>query len=271
MIVFWMGKINGLMKKVLIGGMVFFNSWIAHAPETFVEKNPNQFKTIVLDPGHSDYYRGKGYVNEAKYNLKVALNLKEKFEKEGYGVFLTRKDGKNVNDRLRKNGDLNGDGRINLEDEILARNNFSKYYDADLFLSLHFDYVKSDTSSKTQIIYYGLSDKKNLIDRKKNFSKYENLNYFNRESADFARDLSVFYRRKGIKTENYAADLGVLFFNQADKAVLIELDNLYNSRIRKKVETEKGIEEYANNLFECLIGYEREKKGGLNFEDKFVN
>lgn len=250
-----MGKFSGLAKKVLVGGMIFLNSYGALAPDDSLEwKEPVR---IVLDPGHCKKFPGKGNdVNERNYNLQVALELKNKLINEGHDVFLTRTDDMPANNGLRNNGDLNNDGRVNLEDDILARNNFSKYYDADIFLSLHFDYNLWDTTSKTQIVFYGIPDKKNLTDKKKNFTKLPDINYFNNESADFARDLSVFYRRKGIITENYGADFGVLFYNQADKAVLIELDNLANPRIKKKVKTKEGIEEYANNLFEALISYE---------------
>jgi N-acetylmuramoyl-L-alanine amidase len=252
-----MGKFNGLAKKVLIGSLIILNSHFVVAPENYVGKNKNQFKTVVLDPGHCKDFPGKrNDLNERHYNLQVALELKKKLVQEGYNVFLTRKDDGAANKRLRNNGDLNNDGKVNLKDDILARNNFSKYYNADIFLSLHFDYNSKDTTSKTQIVFYGIPNKKNLRDRKKNFTKLSDINYFNCESANFARDLGIIYRRKGIITENYGADFGVLFYNQADKAVLIELDNLANSRIKQKVKTKEGIEKYANNLFEALISYE---------------
>ena len=52
-------------------------------------------KTILIDPGHGGFDGGAvspGGVVEKDINLKISLKLREKLEKAGYKVFLTRED-----------------------------------------------------------------------------------------------------------------------------------------------------------------------------------
>lgn len=57
-------------------------------------KNAEDFRTVILDPGHGGKDPGatNSLSTEANYNLKVAIRAKALLEKEGFKVVMTRRD-----------------------------------------------------------------------------------------------------------------------------------------------------------------------------------
>lgn len=100
---------------------------------------PLQGKIICIDPGHggtalTDAYRvGIGGEREEWINLRVAMLLKEKVEKRGARVVMTRTD----------------DSFIPLADRAKA----AKNNHADLFISIHHN-ATADTTVNFPIIYF---------------------------------------------------------------------------------------------------------------------
>jgi N-acetylmuramoyl-L-alanine amidase len=93
---------------------------------------------IVLDPGHGGFESGAARSTprlvEKDFVLDVARRLRDRLVAEGRRVVLTREGDTQVNQDGR---DLNGDGRVDVDDDLQARVDVSNQAGADLFLSLH--------------------------------------------------------------------------------------------------------------------------------------
>ena len=99
-------------------------------------------KTIVIDPGHGGKdpgTSGKGGLQEKVIALDVALRLKERLEANtDYRVLLTR----------------DKDEFISLSDRI----DFANDMHADLFISVHVNYLPSKPNNMIETYYYGMTD-----------------------------------------------------------------------------------------------------------------
>lgn len=96
-------------------------------------------KTIVLDPGHGGLETGAAReagprLVEKELVLDVALRLADRLKADGHRVVLTRDADRPANTSGR---DLNGDGRVDTDDDLQARVDVSNRAGADLFVSLH--------------------------------------------------------------------------------------------------------------------------------------
>jgi N-acetylmuramoyl-L-alanine amidase len=93
-------------------------------------------RTIVLDPGHGGFEIGAAQngVVEKELNLDVALRLRDLLRADGHRVVLTRESDSQVNTAGR---DLNGDGSVDVDDDLQARVDVSNEADADVFVSIH--------------------------------------------------------------------------------------------------------------------------------------
>src|SRR5207245_1997796 len=94
--------------------------------------------TVVIDPGHGGLESGAARsiprLIEKELVLDVARRLRDRLEAGGQRVVLTREGDTQVNQAGR---DLNGDGRVDVDDDLQARVDRSNEAGADLFLSLH--------------------------------------------------------------------------------------------------------------------------------------
>ena len=105
-------------------------------------------RLIVIDPGHGNVDPGTVVENiyEKDINLQISLQLKKNLEKMGAGVIMTRDgdyDLASPNATYRKRSDFNN--------RILLINN-SK---ADLYLSIHLNYLNDFSYYGPQVFYYG--------------------------------------------------------------------------------------------------------------------
>ena len=103
-------------------------------------------KTIIIDPGHGLEDPGASYGNiyEKNINLNISLYLEEELGSMGANVILTRDgdyDLSTPNANFRKKSDF--DNRIKLINES----------DADLYISIHLNYLKNSRYSGPQVFY----------------------------------------------------------------------------------------------------------------------
>ena len=103
-------------------------------------------KKIVLDAGHGGKDAGTSVngIEEKNINLSIVLKLKEELIKQGVDVIVTRDgdyDLSEPNANRRKKSDF--DNRINLINNS----------DADLYLSIHINYLEDDRYYGAQTFY----------------------------------------------------------------------------------------------------------------------
>lgn len=136
------------MKKLFILSLCFLLSL------TCVRASlPLTGKTIVLDVGHGGDDPGTSYQNilEKDLNLAIGLELEKELSRNGASVILTREgdyDLSSPNAHRRKKSDF--DNRIDLI-------NKSK---ANVYLSIHINYLEDISYYGGQIFYYGEDNKK---------------------------------------------------------------------------------------------------------------
>lgn len=120
---------------------------------------PLSGKTIVVDAGHGGVDPGAiiGLIYEKDINLKIALKLKEAFEKEGATVILTRNADYDLGvpkATYRKKSDF--DHRISLI-------NHSK---ATYYLSVHLNSLSNSKYSGPQVFYSSVLDENKILAEK---------------------------------------------------------------------------------------------------------
>ena len=136
------------MKKLFILNLCFLLSL------TCVRASlPLTGKIIILDIGHGGDDPGTSYQNilEKDLNLAIGLELEKELSRNGASVILTREgdyDLSSPNAHRRKKSDF--DNRIDLI-------NKSK---ANVYLSIHINYLEDTSYYGGQIFYYGEENKK---------------------------------------------------------------------------------------------------------------
>ena len=136
------------MKKLFILSLCFLLSL------TCVRASlPLTGKIIILDIGHGGDDPGTSYQNilEKDLNLAIGLELEKELSRNGASVILTREgdyDLSSPNAHRRKKSDF--DNRIDLI-------NKSK---ANVYLSIHINYLEDTSYYGGQIFYYGEDNKK---------------------------------------------------------------------------------------------------------------
>lgn len=116
------------------------------------DKKEENKKIILLDPGHGGIDPGKVSVtgtNEKEINLEIALKTKQKLEKQGYEVVMTRED----DDGLYKDGDSNKKTA-----DMKRRCLMAEEYKADILVSIHQNSYQSEGVKGAQVFYYSHSD-----------------------------------------------------------------------------------------------------------------
>ena len=134
------------MKKIvfiLLITLLLLTSGVVYSKKLI---NKLEGKTIVIDPGHGGKDSGTLYKNilEKDINLSIALKLKKRLSKYNVEVMLTRNgdyDLSSPNVKRRKKSDF--DNRIKLINNS----------DADLYLSIHINYLGDSRYYGAQVFY----------------------------------------------------------------------------------------------------------------------
>ena len=112
-------------------------------------------KVIYLDPGHGGIDSGATYKNikEDSINLDYSKKLKEKLEKKGAIVYLTRYD----------DYDLSISKTNRKKSDIINRVNLINNSDANLFISIHLNSENSNLWSGIQVFYDKINSKNEIL------------------------------------------------------------------------------------------------------------
>lgn len=221
-----------------------------------------QFRTIVIDPGHGG--RDPGTIGqrglmEKEITLDVARRLKARLERyPGYRILLTR----------------DGDTRLTLRDRI----EFANEHKADLFISVHVNWLPVDSVAPIETYYYGPgSDDKTirLAERENRHSGYSlaEFNELTRQlglelKAQESKDVAVsiqkgLYRNMrrinanvsdwGVKAGDFMVLLGV-----NAPSVLAEIASISNPAEEAKLNTPEHREKLAMFMEEGIVNYLRQ-------------
>ena len=114
---------------------------------------PSRNYTVVIDPGHGGTDPGSiGYktkVHESDLNLKLSLMLKDKLEKAGINVVMTRNTEKAM---------LEGSGRKWKKDDMELRKELIKSIRPNMVISLHQNSFTNHSFRGAQVFYDKTSD-----------------------------------------------------------------------------------------------------------------
>lgn len=109
-------------------------------------------KYIIIDPGHGSKDNGTSYndILEKDLNLSISKTLEQELIKKGASVSLLREDDYDLsspNSKRRKRSDFNN------------RIDFINKSNADIYLSIHINYLDNNKYSGSQVFYYGDNNK----------------------------------------------------------------------------------------------------------------
>lgn len=199
------------MKKILL---TFITLVIVFS--NVYAKNFKTNKIIYLDAGHGGVDPGACYkdIYEKDINLNITLKLKEKLEKEGFIVLLTRLDDYDLstkNVKLRKRSDLSNRAKMINESN------------ADIYLSIHLNSSNNATYNGIQIFYDDINTKNKMIAEL--FQKKLNKN-------KKALEITDLYMYKNIYVPGVLLELGFIS-NINDRNNL--LDDDYQNTIIDKI------------------------------------
>ena len=233
-------------------------------------------KKILIDPGHGGEDLGavgKLGTKEKDITLDIARKLRERLKKhQGYQILMTREE----------------DVTLLLEDRI----EFANYCGADLFISIHINYIPNAPISIIETYYFGPHTDKEalLLAEKENKGTEYTLNDFkeiiqnieNTLKTQESKSLALFIQKSlymniskqnkniknwGLKTAPFIVLLGVNI-----PSVLTEVTCLSNINEEKKLNKEHYREEIARYLEEGIVSYLNKNKnidkGGVMWSKK---
>lgn len=179
--------------------------------DAFINDVPLLGKVIYLDAGHGGKDPGAYYkdIYEKDINLSITLKLRDKLEKMGAVVYLTREDDydlANPNANLRKRSDLGNRAKM------------INSSDADIYLSIHLN-SSTNTSWKGAQVFYDDINKDNETIAKL-FQEEFNKNL---KSNRDAKEISTLYMYKNITKPGVLLEVGFIS-NPSDRYLLKKQD-----------------------------------------------
>ncbi|MCL4475586.1 MAG: N-acetylmuramoyl-L-alanine amidase [Nitrospirae bacterium] len=227
-------------------------------------------KTIMIDPGHGGADSGtvgKLGTREKDITLDIAKRLKERLKKQGYSnVLLTREE--DITLPLNKRVELANSGR------------------ADLFISIHLNYLPSKPINIIETYYFGpSSDAKTLkLAEQENAGSHYGLSDFKeiiekigetvklQESRELAGSIQQHLFVNSLKQNGNVQDFGVkrapfvVLLGVNVPAVLAEVSCLSNREEEVELNTESHRENIARYLEAGILHYL--SKGEVRYEAK---
>ncbi|MEK4128706.1 N-acetylmuramoyl-L-alanine amidase [Solibacillus sp. FSL W8-0474] len=177
-------------------------------------------RIIVLDPGHGGKDPGavKKNAREKEIVLKVANLVKQKLEKDGATVKMTRI----------------ADTFPSLEERV----KYAKNENGEIFISLHANAASKETAKGTETFYSVTSN----ANEKEDFALATAIN------NEIVKNAKMYNR--GVKRADY-----VVIKGQVMPAVLVELGFLTNSEDYNKLVSDDYIEIFAQSIYNGIVEY----------------
>ena len=205
---------------------------------------PRPIRTIVIDAGHGGKDPGAQNkalkLNEKDLTLKVARKLERRLEKEGYRVYLVRKD----------------DRYIELQD----RSRFAKKRNAGLFISIHFNSSDNGTASGVETFAYTLVNQPSTTRHRADASD----RVFHRANRNDSRNiLFAYYLQQSLLEKSSEKDRGVkrarftVLENLSCPGALVELGFINHSETARHLRKDVYIDELASRIYSGIIQYDR--------------
>lgn len=194
----------------------------------FSFRESKEAKTILIDPGHGGVDGGasgiKSGILEKDINLKISVKLKDKLQKEGYKVVMTREDDRGL---------YEDEGRIRKKklEDLNNRVKIKKDSNCDMFISIHLNAFPESKYHGSQVWY----------SRNKDSQRIARI-----VQENFKKDLDINNNRK----EKPALDsYKVLRVNDDMPSILVECGFLSNTEEEQKLITD----EYQNKIAESIV------------------
>ncbi|KIQ94711.1 N-acetylmuramoyl-L-alanine amidase LytC precursor [Anoxybacillus thermarum] len=211
--------INGYWAKIA------YNGQFAYVHKTYlklrnIEGSPVKGRIIVVDAGHGGKDPGamSGGANEKTIVLEVAKFVKEKLEKAGATVIMTRET----------------DVYPTLQDRVnIAKNSY-----AEMFVSIHTNSA-ANTSAKGAEVYYDSSTNPNSEESKKL------AQYIQEEIVRMANMVD-----RGVKNSGL-----YVLRNNTVTSVLVELGFISNAEDRAKLTSAEYQNIYAEAIYQGIVKY----------------
>lgn len=184
--------------------------------DAFIKEVPLVGRVIYLDAGHGGKDPGAYYkdIYEEDINLSITLKLREKLEKMGAVVYLTRTDDydlSNPNSSLRKRSDLGNRAKM------------INKSDAEIYLSIHLNSSTNSNWKGAQVFYDDIN--KNNENIAKLFQEEFNKNL---SSDREIKKISNLYMYKNITKPGVLLEVG--FISNASDRYLLKKDD-YQDKI----------------------------------------
>lgn len=193
----------------------FIASWIVSRSEQNIQISHPGAKTIVIDPGHGgrdEGARGAKESIEKELTMNVSNLLATKLRADGYNVILSRAS----------------DQYISLQDRVY----YATKYQADAFISIHFDSIE-DRSVRGHTTYYYQENDTNLA-----------------QSIHQQIEHAVDLQDRGVRFGNY-----YVLRENPQPSVLLELGYISNPKEESTIKSEKYLKKVANAIHKGLDDY----------------
>jgi N-acetylmuramoyl-L-alanine amidase len=265
-------KKEHVMKRNYISFLCVIAAWVIFPDAAGLMASTTQdvrsLRTVVIDPGHGGMDPGavSGGVQEKDIVLDLALRLGNKIRSTYPEVKVIYTRDKDVFIPLYKRADIANQNK------------------ADIFISLHANYVSSPSAGGTETFTLGLHrSQENLEVAKKenavilleeNYSEnyegfnpgeaesyimFENLqSEYQGQSIDFAAQIQNMFRQNLQLNDRGVKQAGFLVLRRASMpSVLVEVGFISNPNERKFLVSESGKEKVTESIFEAFRNYKK--------------
>ena len=183
-------------------------------------------KTIYIDPGHGGRDSGAIYKNilEKDINLIMSKKIEKELIAKGANVYLTRETDK----------DLSTTTKNKKRSDLTNRAKLINNSDADIYISIHLNYINSSTWKGLQIFYTNKT----------------------KENKNIANSITAYLKETSSNIREPKEENSYYMYKQITKpGVLIELGFLSNPFDRYRLTTESYQDKLAINISNAIEKY----------------